>query len=1068
MRRLLAVLNLCLILLLAGCGDSGYDTVLGQSASGSGTTTAVRLRSVLTQSTVVPASVDSFRATGYDEDLNLRFGPTPAGKDAVVEWTEVPVEVKYFVIEYLSNGQLVGLAQAVVGLKAGETFDVVNPSILLVTSPLRGLSVSPASGTIALNTSASYAVTGEFADGSTRDLTSFVAWTSSAADVASVEGGTAKGLSVGTTTLRAIFGGVAASSLLAVTDATIVSLTVSPNARFIGKGTSVTLNAEGFLSDGSNQNLSGDVTWSTSAPTIATVDKGLVRGLTPGQATITASFAGRTSSATVTVTEATLISLTISGGLSSLAVGTQTQFQAIGTFSDNTTQDLSSQVTWTSSSPAVASITNGLARGLSGGTTTIGASLGEQIATANLSVTGAQVTALVVQTATPNASTSVAVGGSLSLQALASFSQGPSQDVSAQAVWVSDNPAVATVNQGVVTGVSAGHASISASFGGKNGSLQVTVLAGGGGGGGGRPSLLLDQIAKLPYRFNTQTGMLTPPGGTAATAPGWDVGTGKLLLDSFTIAPNVTLLLEGSDPLRINAQQNIRISGNVNASGQNGIDGGAIEFFSGGDTAITGKVTANGADGTDAVTAGGVGGTGGKGGTVSMVATGNITAIVEVIGGQGGSGAAGLAGTQGTTGLPGATGGAGQMGLGSAGGQGGNGGAGGTVSLNANGNLDATVSLTGGQGGQGGAGGAGGIGGNGGDGVNGVNPGDSGNSAGAGGNGATGFAGGKGGVGGAGGTATLHSLGLLSGGTTVGADGGKAGNGGAGGVGGRGGVGGQGGKGVRGANGTSGLDGQNGGTGGTGGTGGNGGAGGSGGASGGQGSAGSYSLEASNYTLDTIIGNLGATGSPGAQGVGGAAGNGGNGGDGEAGGNGGNGASGSYAGVAAPPGKNGGIGGGGGNGGVAGNPGSGSSPGSNGATGASGNSGSGGTGGAGGTNSGTIAGSVGGAGGKGGAGGIGFLAGAGGAGGAGGNAELAGGLGGDGGNGGSALPLGGNGGDGGSGGKGGNSVSATGGKGGAGGNGGTSPLGLAGRGGNGGAGGAGSPGGIGGTRGVDG
>src|SRR6266478_4829127 len=59
-----------------------------------------------------------------------------------------------------------------------------------------------------------------------------------------------------------------------------------------------------------------------------------------------------------------------------LKVGATQQFTATGTYSDNTTADITSTVTWASGTPATATIsTAGLATGVAQGTTQISASL---------------------------------------------------------------------------------------------------------------------------------------------------------------------------------------------------------------------------------------------------------------------------------------------------------------------------------------------------------------------------------------------------------------------------------------------------------------------------------------------------------------------------------------------------------------------------------------------------------------------------------------------------------------------------------------------------------------------
>ena len=79
----------------------------------------------------------------------------------------------------------------------------------------------------------------------------------------------------------------------------------------------------------------------------------------------------------LTVTPAVVQSIAVSPANPSIPKGTTQQFTATGTFSDNSTQDLTSQVTWASATTSVATITAaGLATGCGPGTSTISATLG--------------------------------------------------------------------------------------------------------------------------------------------------------------------------------------------------------------------------------------------------------------------------------------------------------------------------------------------------------------------------------------------------------------------------------------------------------------------------------------------------------------------------------------------------------------------------------------------------------------------------------------------------------------------------------------------------------------------
>jgi uncharacterized protein YjdB len=62
----------------------------------------------------------------------------------------------------------------------------------------------------------------------------------------------------------------------------------------------------------------------------------------------------------------------------SLIVGETQQFKATGTISDGTVEDITSQVTWASSNPTIATISaTGLATGVAPGKTTITATLSD-------------------------------------------------------------------------------------------------------------------------------------------------------------------------------------------------------------------------------------------------------------------------------------------------------------------------------------------------------------------------------------------------------------------------------------------------------------------------------------------------------------------------------------------------------------------------------------------------------------------------------------------------------------------------------------------------------------------
>ncbi|HEY6006727.1 MAG TPA: DUF3443 family protein [Geobacteraceae bacterium] len=182
----------------------------------------------------------------------------------------------------------------------------------------------------------------------------------------------------------------------------LVAITVSPANPSVSQVTTQQFRATGTYSDGTTQDLTASVAWKSSNTGVATISAtGLATPVGPGTTTITAA-SGNISGATVmTVTSATLVSIAVTPAAPNIAVGATAQFAATGTFSDNTTQDLTTQVTWSSSAPAVATISNapgsnGLATAVGAGTATITATFGGVSGTAVLSASVSNVLSITV------------------------------------------------------------------------------------------------------------------------------------------------------------------------------------------------------------------------------------------------------------------------------------------------------------------------------------------------------------------------------------------------------------------------------------------------------------------------------------------------------------------------------------------------------------------------------------------------------------------------------------------------------------------------------------------------
>jgi hypothetical protein len=173
--------------------------------------------------------------------------------------------------------------------------------------------------------------------------------------------------------------------------ATLISIAVTPTNPSIPVGVTKQFTATGTYSDGTIHDISTQVTWNSPSPSVATVNSsGLATALATGTATITATSGTISGSTTLTVTAAMLSSISLAPVNPRLFMGNSLQLTAFGTYSDGTSHDVSTQVTWSSSnsSTSVATVdSGGLATAVAAGSTTITAASGNVWGTTILTVT---------------------------------------------------------------------------------------------------------------------------------------------------------------------------------------------------------------------------------------------------------------------------------------------------------------------------------------------------------------------------------------------------------------------------------------------------------------------------------------------------------------------------------------------------------------------------------------------------------------------------------------------------------------------------------------------------------
>jgi uncharacterized protein YjdB len=447
---------------IASIHGSANLTVIAAGAS----LTAI---AILPQTSSVPVnSTQQFSATGTYSDGSSR------DITSLVTWASSTNAVANIDV----NGLLAALAAGSTTISA--TLNGVTQSLLItVTTPaISSISVSPVGLTLAIGINQQYVVTAFYTDGSSADLQSGAVWSSSSPAVATINAGTGSATTVGpgTTTITATVGSFTDTSSLTVVDAHLQSLSLIPATATLAIGTTVQFSATGIFDDGSTQ-LLPSVAWSSSAQNLLTVNSsGLATGIAAGSITVTASSGGISGTAALTVTSATLVSLSVTPANSTMPIGATKQFTATGTFSDATTQDITVSALWTSSTAATATINNqGLVTSVATGTTKIAASFGSVSGSTNLIVSTAKLASITV---TP-ASAQIAAGTSLKFTATGTFSDGSVATTLSSVAWKSSKPQFASIrSSGLAHGKKAGTVTITATSSGVSGTATLIVGTG--------------------------------------------------------------------------------------------------------------------------------------------------------------------------------------------------------------------------------------------------------------------------------------------------------------------------------------------------------------------------------------------------------------------------------------------------------------------------------------------------------------------------------------------------------------------------------------------------------------
>lgn len=346
---------------------------------------------------------------------------------------------------------------------------------------LTSILVTPGSTSVPAGRTYGFSAIATFSDGTTQDITATATWTSSDGALARISAtGLLEALTVGHTTVEAVYAGRSGAATVAITNAALDRLEVTPANVSLPIGMLQAYRATGTFSDGLTADFTSSVTWSSSTASVASVSaSGLATALSAGSTTITATLAGISGSAPLSVNTTSVTSISVAPARLTLPLGVRTAYVATAILSDGNARDITTLVTWSSSAPAVASVHplfSGLVTAQSVGDTTITATLGPITGSGSLTVNDATLTGIQVFPANET----VPRGFELRYAAVGLYSDGNAYDLTLTASWSSSDASVATVqnlfpNQGLVRTLGLGATQVRATLGTLTGFTALTV-----------------------------------------------------------------------------------------------------------------------------------------------------------------------------------------------------------------------------------------------------------------------------------------------------------------------------------------------------------------------------------------------------------------------------------------------------------------------------------------------------------------------------------------------------------------------------------------------------------------
>ncbi|MGF9906187.1 Ig-like domain-containing protein [Brevibacillus porteri] len=452
---------------------SVYAGQITAKAVGKSTVTATYMGKPVVVGVTVTKKVKAL--TTEDQTLNVRIGNTENVKltavysDGTTEdvTTQADWSIDNPAIATVVNGAIKGLnsGTGTVTAKFGSQTTTISVNVEIA----HRLEPSKNQVSLLLNGEETIKLKAIFPDGSvTEDVSDKAEWSSDNTAVADALKGTIKAYGAGTATITAKYGTKTATIKVDVDTTQKLELNKQNIFMNVGKEEDIELKAT-YANGGGSTVVNDKAEWSSDREEVAYYSNGKIHAVKSGEAVITAKYGNK--SVQVRVDVEVPRSLYINPAFLTMKSGDKKDVIVNASFANGTSEDVTSKVEWSSDNADVVFASGKTVSAYKAGTANVTAKYGGKTATLVVDVDVPQ------NLSADTTTVAIPVGGAKQVKVTASYPDGstPAEDVTQKVVWSSSAPNVASVRQGLITGVSTGAATVTATYGTRTVNISVSV-----------------------------------------------------------------------------------------------------------------------------------------------------------------------------------------------------------------------------------------------------------------------------------------------------------------------------------------------------------------------------------------------------------------------------------------------------------------------------------------------------------------------------------------------------------------------------------------------------------------